>query len=226
MLYPVRTAFNAAMPNQWPRLHDQPPWVRFVVTTACTAVSPDSDKERLRHCFEAFLARPQVMSAVRSLTHVDQASRWIRWTGPGFGALDYVLSPAERDGDVACRLVLPYGDNPNWHDRLYAVLILHVVPRDKMGQPASAVAPLIWTKRIETALELPQALAGFLSGELGRRVTGEPEANLGVSLNVARRGQLPLSMTDLVDITGTRPLPGSPTSDARPTTSWATSGAC
>lgn len=213
MLYWVRTAFNDAMPNQLEPLQDQPPWLRFVVTTACTAISPDSDKKRLRQRFEAFLAQPQVMSAVRSLTHVNQAARWIQWSGPGSGALDYVLSPAERDGDVAARLVLPYGDNPNWHDRLFAILILHVVPRDKLGQPAGAVVPLIWTKRIETALELPQALAGFLSTELGSRVTGEPEANLGVTLHVARRDRLPLDMTDLVDITGTRPLPGSSTSD-------------
>ena len=198
----VSQAVNVNLPgsNFMQSQENRPPWVRFVVMTACTAVHPDVDEDELRQRFEEFLGSSPVMALVRSLTYVHEGDRWFRWAGRGSG-LDAVLAPAEGADGVAARLVLPYAVSSDWRDRKYAVMILHIEPRDQADEPADPRLPKAWRERIEAALELPQALADFLTRELGRRVTGEPQAVLGVRMEA-------IDLTALIDITGRHPLPG------------------
>jgi hypothetical protein len=182
---------------------DRPPWIRLVALVACTEVSPDVEAgEAARDRFQAFLAQPPVMSVVRSLTHVAEQESWVRWSG--YDGFDAVLGQAgEGDGVASARLVLPWGIKPDWRERRYATLILHVVPRDQAGRPAPPAGPEDWVTRLTMALALlPGGLAAFLSNELGSFVTGDPPAVLGIHMAAH-------DMTELIDVNGVPPLPGT-----------------
>ena len=86
------------------------------------------------------------------------------------------------------------------------MLILHFEPPEpvgKDGEPGQHVGPNFWEAHIWQALELPQALAEFLSGVVGLNTSGVAPATLGFRLEARH------DMAEIMDITGLHPLRGS-----------------
>ena len=183
----------------------RPPSVRLAVLVGSTAISPDSDVgESARDGFEAFLKHEVFMTLVKSLTCVAEDENWVRWASSY--DWDWVLgSDPDSDGVASARLILPWGVKPDWHEGQYAMLLLHVTPRDDHGATAPPASPETWANRIDTALELlPALLTVFLRDQMGAHVAGAPPAVVAISL-AARE------LTELVDVTGMPTLPGGKT---------------
>jgi hypothetical protein len=178
---------------------DRPPWVRFVAQIACGRVGDDLDWPAIRAAFGAFLQRPAVAGLLADLTQAGQDAAWARQATSTSSIIDMVLG----DGVAAARLELPGGIRRHGRVEGYALLVVHVEPRDADGAPAPPASPSSWRRHFERALQLPGAFAALLSGELGLAVSGEPPAQAGIRL------EAPRDMTDLVDITGLVVLPGA-----------------
>jgi hypothetical protein len=147
---------------------DRLPWVRFVVLMPCSQIGPDADAALIWTQFQRFLLKQQpVISLVNSLTRAVPGGMWTRWFSNSAGTLDAVLTPGTEDEAVAsARLELPDGTSRHFRDQRCALLILHFEPPQKDGSPMPPAGPVSWTDHMLRALELPGALAQFLSGSL------------------------------------------------------------
>ena len=76
---------------------DQPPWVRFVVTMACSQISMDDDPDRHYLCFESFLELPLVRHLVDVLTAYPGEVAWWRWSATRPGVHESVLGTYRED---------------------------------------------------------------------------------------------------------------------------------
>jgi hypothetical protein len=81
------------------------------------------------------------------------------------------------------------------------MLILHFEPPHKAGKPPPSAAPDVWAERITRALEVPQAFAEFLWGELHSRPWGQPPVRVAVLLEAQR------DLAEMIDITSLHSLP-------------------
>jgi len=183
---------------------ERPAWVRFVVLVGCSEISPDASGPLLWSQFQGFLKQPPVTSLVNSLASDGLGLLWTRWATRSAGVVDAVLTSGAEDQAVAsARLELPDGTRRQFRDPRCAVLILHFESPRKNGRPMAPAGPVSWNDHTLRALELPQALAAFLSRVLGLVASGSPPATLGFRLEAQR------DMAELFDITGLHQLPGS-----------------
>lgn len=184
---------------------DRPPWVRFVVTMACSEIDVDDDPDLHYLNFEWLLEKPLVRSLVRELTAFPDEAAWWRWSAARPGVHEAVLGTYRKESlaMASARLELPAGGPPLYgRDGRCATLILHIEPRHEEGRPAAPQPPEFWEARIEQALGLPKLLAELLA-VLGLRTSGEPPAQVGVRLEAAR------DLAEMVDITGRHPMRGA-----------------
>jgi hypothetical protein len=89
------------------------------------------------------------------------------------------------------------------HDSRYAELLLHIEPRDEIGEPAPAADFTAWYSHLTRALALPAAFARFLTENAKVGTYGDPPAQFAFELNAHR------SLTELVDPGGLPVVPGS-----------------
>ncbi len=182
---------------------ERPPWARFVVLLACSPISPDADTAQLRSRFLTFLGEPAAAGLVAALTSAGPGVSWKKWSTGRPSAFDAVLTGAgEAQAIASARLELPDGLRYHGRDTRRAALILHVEQPGNGSTGALRAPPEAWAGRIQQALDLPGALAAFLSQTVGLRTSGEPPAQVGVRL------EAPGDLGALVDTTGMDPLPG------------------
>lgn len=202
----VRNAMEIALPGTGTKLkEDQPPWVRFVATVACSPITVEADPDLHYMCFEDLLDGPIVRSLIDSLTSYSGEVTWWRWSASRPGLHEAVLGTTrEEEQPVAsARLELPVpGAALYGRDSRVAMMMLHIEPRKKDGSPADPKTLEFWTVRVEQALWLPRHLAELLD-VLELRPSGDPPAQVGVRLEGTR------DIAELVDIRGRHPMRGS-----------------
>jgi len=162
---------------------DRSPWVRFVVTSPAARSAMILTGPPTRAAFGAFLQRPAVAELLADLTYPGQDAAWARQATSTSSIIDMVLG----DGVASARLELPDGIRRHGRVEGYALLVVHVEPRDADGTPAPPASPSSWRRQFERALQLPGAFAALLSGELGLTVSGEPPAQAGIRLEAHLR---------------------------------------
>jgi hypothetical protein len=173
--------------------------VRLVVQVACGQVGDDPDWPRVRAAFGAFLRKPAVAELLADLTHAGRDAAWARQATGTPSTIDMVLG----DGVASARLELPDGIRRHGRVEGYALLIVHIEPRGADSQSAPPASPSSWRRRFERALQLQDAFAALLSGELGLATSGEPPAQAGIRLEATR------DMAELVEVSGLATLPGA-----------------
>jgi len=179
------------------------PWIRFVALIRCSQIGPDVEPARLWSDFERFLKDQPVTSLVNGLTSPVPGVRWTRWATNSPGTIQGVLTSGEENAAIAsARLELPDGTRRHFHDSASAVLALHFEPpADNRNAPFPA-GPVAWTDHIKRALELPNSVNGFVSGQFGLTTSGDPPVVLGFRLDAPR------DLAELFDVTGLNKLPG------------------
>jgi hypothetical protein len=203
---PLTVAMEVGLPGTATKMKDdEPPWVRFVATVACSQISADDDPDDHYIGFESLIDTALVRSLIGSLTRYQGEVSWWRWSATSPGIHEAVLGMYGNDMvPVAfARLELPVAGSPRYgRDGRCASMILHVEPRAMDGSPAAPRSPEFWDERIQQALWLPRELAGLLT-ELGLRPSGDPPATVGVRL------QATSDIAEMVDMTGLHPMLGS-----------------
>jgi hypothetical protein len=199
------TALETVLPatGYMRQAEDRPPWVRYAILLACSPVSPDFDAREARSRFMAFLEEPPVASLISDLTSVPAGAAWRKRAAHATGTFDAVLTTGTDDDAVAtARLQLPDGMGHHGRDPRCATFILHAEPRQDLSSPAPPADPSAWAERIDQVLQAPPALAAFLSGQLGLRVSGDPPAQAALRL------ETPGDIAQLIDATDLDSLPG------------------
>ena len=144
-----------------------------------------------------------MIQLVNNLTRHEQGARWTRYATYSAGAVQAVLTPGEEEEAVAsAHLGLPDGTLRYLHDFASAVLILHFEPPAETANPPLPAGPAVWTDRLRRALDLPDALNGFLTDQLGLTTSGDPPVLLGFRLDA------PHDLAELIDVTDLHELPG------------------
>jgi hypothetical protein len=178
-------------------------WVRFVTLVGCSEISPDNGGPRLWSQFQQFLKQQPVSSLVNGLSSSGMGLTWTRWATNSPGVIDALLTPGEEHQAVAsARLEVPDGMSRQFRDPRSAMLIVHFEPPQESGRPMSPAGPVSWTDHILRALELPQALAAFLSQVVGLATSGAPPITLGFRLEAQH------DLAEFFDATGLHSLPG------------------
>ena len=197
-------AMESVMPGTGFRLQpgDRPWWVRFVVLLPCSQIGPDTEPAQLGKDFVQFLLGQPVIQLVDNMTRHERGARWTRYATYSAGAVQAVLTPGEEEEAVAsARLGLPDGTRRYFHDFASAVLILHFEPpAGTANSPPAGSA--VWNDRLRQALDLPGALDGFLTDQLGLTTSGDPPVVLGF------RFDAPHDLAELIDVSDLHELPG------------------
>jgi hypothetical protein len=186
---------------------DTPPSVRIGMRVASAQVDSALATSTIRARFRDFLGRPPIAELLRELTEVNHAVWTSRNDNPPF-SFGAVLAPSgSREEEIPlawARLLLPdsatlqYGRDPR-----FAYLVLYVEP-ERYGQPAPPVGLPMWHRHFARALQLPDALAAFLTDDLGLATRGSPPAEVALWLNAPR------SLTELVEVDAFAVVPGTP----------------
>jgi hypothetical protein len=198
-------AMDSVMPGTGFRLQpgDRPPWVRFIVLLPCSQIGPDTEPAQLGKDFLQFLLGQPMIPLVDKLTRHERGARWTRYATNSAGAVQAVLTPGEEEEAVAsARLELPDGTRRYFHDFASAVLKLHFEPPAETANPPLPAGPDAWNDRLRWALDLPNALDGFLTDQLGLTTSGAPQVVLGFRLDA------PHDLAELIDVTDLHELPG------------------
>jgi hypothetical protein len=201
---------------------DCPPVVRVGVRVACNSPADKRmTSSEIRRSFLKFLRRRPVAFLIEGLTTVDPDARWEIWGGHGWSNHEVVLAGTEtRAASAWARLLLPEPElTAGRRDVRSALLLLHAErhPPDAGGIPERSIPLLDWHSYFKATVECASAFAHSLIQDLCLEIpleegiisslSGEDHiASVAIWLNT------PKAMTDLVDISGYRQLPGSPTS--------------
>ena len=178
-------------------------WVRFVALVGCSDLSPDNGGGRLWSQFQPFLKQQPVTSLVNSLCSTGIGLAWTRWATNSPGVIDAILTPGGENQAVAsARLEVPDGMSRRFRDPHSAMLIVHFEPSQEEGRPIFPAGPVSWADHLLRALELPQALAAFLSRVVGLATSGAPPVTLGFRLEAQH------DLAEFFDTTGLHSLPG------------------
>ena len=184
---------------------DRPASVRAGTLVACDPLGP-APTTSLRSRFGGFLASPPLLGVVSEFSHIDSDARWTSLAGNGRLMLEAALMTDDQDEApvASAMLLLPEaGRSRLGSDPRYAEFVLHIEPRTQDRTPVPPAGLAQWRDRFAQALELPGALAQFLTSDLGLATTAEPPAQQGMWLNA------PHAMSELVDAGDLKPLPGS-----------------
>jgi hypothetical protein len=205
---------------------DSPPTMRIGVRVACSqllATQPTSSA--VRNSFLSFLNRQPLAGLVGEFT-LPREVEWEKWGGHGRANHEAVLTRADGNtGPIGwARLLLP---EPRiavaWRDSHSALFLLHIEPQARDSGSAASLELLDWLIPFRKVLEVPPALADFLSKDLGLEIPAkDPEdvaaenpfsdISFGPSNPVASAAiwlTTPREITDLVDISAYHQLPGS-----------------
>lgn len=185
---------------------DKPPSVRFGMLVACDALGLTPELTELRSRFRALLASQQIMDLVSALSAVGSGESWRSLAGHGRWMLEAALMTEDQEHApvASAMLLIPedgaparFGAEPG-----SAELILHIEPRTNEGKPAPPVGLAEWQHRFALALDLPTALAEFLTNNLNLATSDDPVAKFAVIMNTLG------PLTELVDCGDLKPLPG------------------
>ena len=190
--------------------HDKPPSIQIGMLVACDPLGATQATSELRSRYLSLPASPPVMVLVSAVSNIRQGASWRPYGGHGRINLEAALTGAEEAEapTSSALLLLPeVGMSQFGRDSRYAELVLDIEPRGADGGPASAMILGAWHQLFVQALSLPGQLAEFLSGDLGLATADDPPVQLGVWLKTPR------AMTELIDIGGLTPIPGSPASN-------------
>ena len=178
-------------------------WVRFAALVGCSEISPDNGGARLWPQFQRFLKEQPVTSLVNSLSSSGIGLTWTRWATNSPGVVDAILTPdGENQAVASARLEVPDGMSRQFRDPRSAMLIVHFEPAQKGGRPIFPAGPVSWTDHMLRALELPHALAAFLSRVIGLVTSSAPPVTLGFRFEAQH------DMAEFFDATGLHSLPG------------------
>jgi hypothetical protein len=203
----------------------RPPAVRVSVCIACNPMpAREPTSSVVRNSFLDFLSRQPVAGLVGELAPLER--EWEKWGGHGRANHEAIVTGIGQDTEPLgwARLLLPEPRMPaGWRDPHSALFLLHIEPQGR-NNTAPSRELLHWLIPFRKALEIPSALAQFLTEDLGLEIprknpdimddffsddpTGSPAA-VGLA---AVWLTTPQAITDLVDITGYHQLPGSPAS--------------
>jgi hypothetical protein len=188
-----------------------PPAVRVGALVASEPLGAEPPTSDLRQRFLSFLASPPVMDVISAVSHVDKGLRWALWGGHGRMNLEAAL--VGDSGDVpappvaSALMLLPEpGMSTFGRDPRFAQIVLHIQPCSAGGGPPKPASIAAWHERFKLALNIPAALAGFLTQGLQLSTTAEPPAQVGIWLN-AREIQELIALEQLTPIAGTQPVP-------------------
>lgn len=186
----------------------EPPSVRVGLAVACEPVSPAAGASGMRARFVEFLRTGPVMNVITSLVSPDGDASWSRQAGNGPANLEAALTrPAagqEEAPIAAAKLLLPRtGSHPFGGDSRRAVLILHIEWRTQEGTPAAPADLATWSRAFARSLAMANALASFLSHDLGLGDAHDIPYQAGIWL---RSNGL---LTELVDVGDLVQLPGA-----------------
>jgi len=186
-------------------LEETPPSVRIGMRMACAQIDPATATSTLRARFREFLGRPPVMELLRELTEVGDAVWTPRNENPPFNFGAILAPPGSEEIPLAwARLLLPDSQTQQYgRDARFAYLVLYLEPQQG-GQPAPPAGLPIWHQHLGNALQLPAALAAFLTDVLELATTDDPAAEVAVWLKAQR------SLTDLVEVDAFEAVAGSP----------------
>jgi Domain of unknown function (DUF4268) len=199
------SAMEIVLPGTGYRLQpgERPAWARFGALVGCSEVSPDNGGARLWSQFQRFLKKQPVTSLVNSLSSSGTGLTWTRWATSSPGVIDAILTPdGESQAVASARLEVPDGMSRQFRDPHSAMLIVHFEPPRKGARSVFPSGPVSWTDHMLRALELPQALADFLSRGVGLAPSNAPPVTVGFRLEAQR------DMAEFFDTTGLHSLPG------------------
>jgi hypothetical protein len=185
---------------------DTPPSLRVGTLMPCDPPGPTPTTSQLRSSFLAFLTQSAILDLVSVLSHIDSDARWRSLAGNGRLMLEAAMMAEDQDEApvASAMLLLPQAGRSSFGgDPRCAEFVLHIEPRTPDGTPASPLDLVEWRDRFTRALGIPQALAHFLTHDLGLATPADPPAQLGLWLNS------PHKMAELVDIGNLKTLPGS-----------------
>ena len=200
---PAGNMVNTSMPGYTGSLN-QFPFVRFGFCVACDPLAPGASSSKIGTRFVAFLNREPAISLVSALTHISQATPWIRLAGNGALRLDAMLHTESEDARPnASAMLLPLHEGMGHYGRddRFACLWLHIEPRTPDGTTAHPAGLPQWHQHLTRAIDLGTAFAGFLADEIDLTTRDEPAARVGVML------QAPNSIYELVDPDELKVLP-------------------
>jgi outer membrane protein assembly factor BamB len=185
------------------------PFVRIGVCIASDKLSPNASSSQFGAQFLGFLCREPVAQLIMALTGASARQTWTRLAGDGPFCLEAVVDAGRLDGNprASAVLELPSRKNAARSSGDMACLWLHAeshAPGDAPPQPAGLAE---WHERFSWAISLADALAWFLTAQLGLPTRNTPSARAGVLL------QAPSSVTDLVAVGDLRQLPGAAPAD-------------
>lgn len=186
------------------------PSMRVGALVACEPLGPEPATSDLRQRFLSFLATPPVMDLISALSHVDKGLQWAPWGGRGRMNLEAALVGDSGDVPVpvaSAMMLLPEpGLSSFGRDPRFAHLVLHIQPRSAGGGPPKPANIAAWHDRFTRALNIPAALAGFVTEGLHLTTAAEPHAQLGVWLKASEMREL-IDLEQLTPVPGTYPVP-------------------
>jgi hypothetical protein len=196
---------HPAYTNRSPQ--DPPPAsVRIGIDVASTQLRRDTPPTWvIRSSFLAFLARTEVMDLVTALADATGLT-WKPWDERPRSNFAVVLSSDDDSHAPAAwaRLLLSEdGASQFGRDPRRASFVLHVELSIGPEGSAPAVGLAEWHQRFALAARLPEALAGYLTADLGLTTSSDPQAEVAVWVKPNS-----MSLADLVDVNGFTVVPG------------------
>lgn len=185
-----------------------PPSLRIGLHVKCSPIAPSNPStSEIRRAYLRTLDHAAIANLVNSLSD-EEGLVWTPWDSSGRDNHGAVFGRGDQDDTAPtawARILLPDPARSSfWRDPQSADFVLHIEPRERNGQPAPARGLPDWHRLFAQALSLPDVIASsLLSGELALNTPEEPSTKAAVWLTA------PHDLTELVDISGLRRLPGS-----------------
>jgi hypothetical protein len=184
-----------------------PASLRIGIVIACSQLPRDSPPtSAIRASFLAFLSKPDIMDLVTDLTDVTGKTWKARDEHPRFNFGAVLAGDDESEVPAAwARLLLPESWASHFgRDPRYANLVLYTEPGTDQAGNVSPARLASWYQRFAQAVQVPTALARYLTSDLGLATSDHPAAEIAIWLKV--RG---VSLTELVDVNDFTVVPGA-----------------
>jgi PIN like domain len=178
--------------------------IRVGAFVACEALSSDGlTAEQMRSRMRQFLSQAKVMAFIANIVRLPLVAEWHSQPGRGrFNLEADLMSPDTGDTPIASALLLMpesgimrYGTESTGAE-LYLHIDLPMADSDQAPDSPERVGLPGWYERFTAALEIPDALAWFLTGG-GLKVFDEPQAKFAVQIQ--GRGLSQVGLEEVVD---------------------------